>query len=142
MGIPWTESLAVGIPEIDQQHQELFLRLERLLRGIVGGDRAEVGRLLEFLGDYVVNHFGAEERWMIQSGYPDYSRHKAEHDRFLHDYLSMQVEFEQKGPTVLMGMRVNNWVADWLRQHIVGVDVALGRWLAGRVAPRGSGTGP
>jgi hemerythrin len=64
MGIPWTDSLAVGIPEIDQQHQELFLRLERLLRGIVGGEREEVGRLLEFLGDYVVRHFGAEERWM------------------------------------------------------------------------------
>ncbi len=140
MGIPWTESLAVGIPEIDQQHQELFLRLERLLRGIVGGEREEVGRLLEFLGDYVVRHFGAEERWMMQSGYPDYPRHKAEHDRFMQDFLRMQVEFEQKGPTVLMGMRVNNWVADWLTQHIVDLDMALGRFLAGRVAPRGSGT--
>ena len=140
MGIPWTESLAVGIPEIDQQHQELFLRLERLLRGIVGGDREEVGRLLEFLGQYGVSHFGAEERWMMQSGYPDYPRHKAEHDRFMQDFLRMQVEFEQKGPTVLMGMRVNNWVAAWLEQHIIGVDMALGRFLADRVAPRGSGT--
>jgi hemerythrin len=140
MGIPWTDSLAVGIPEIDQQHQELFLRLERLLHGIVGGEREEVGRLLEFLSDYVVRHFGAEERWMMQSGYPDYPRHKAEHDRFMQDFLRMQVEFEQKGPTVLMGMRVNNWVAAWLRQHIIDVDMALGRFLAGRVAPRGSGT--
>ncbi|HET6923408.1 MAG TPA: bacteriohemerythrin [Anaeromyxobacteraceae bacterium] len=141
MGIPWTESLEIGIPEIDQQHQELFLRLERLLRGIVGGEREEVGRLLEFLGHYVVSHFGAEERWMIQSGYPDYPHHKAEHDRFMQDFLRIQVEFEQKGPTVLMGMRVNNWVADWLRQHIIHVDMALGRFLAGRVAPSGSGTG-
>lgn len=141
MGILWTASLAVGIPEIDQQHQELFLRLERLLRGIVGGEREEVGRLLEFLGRYVVDHFGAEERWMTQSGYPDYPAHKAEHDAFMQDYLRMQVEFEEKGPTVLMGMRVNNWVADWLRRHIGAADMALGRWLASRVAPRGSGTG-
>ncbi len=142
MAMPWTDSLAIGIPEIDQQHQELFLRLERLLRGIVGGEREEVGRLLEFLGTYVVNHFGAEERWMAKSGYPDYARHKAEHDQFMQDYLRMQVEFEQKGPTVLVGMRVNNWVADWLRRHIADSDAALGRWLAGRVAPRDSGTGP
>ena len=141
MAIPWTDALAIGIPEIDQQHQELFLRLERLLRGIVGGEREEVGRLLEFLGTYVVSHFGAEERWMVQSGYPDYAGHKSEHDRFMQDYLRMQVEFEQKGPTVLMGMRVNNWVADWLKRHIAGSDQALGRWLAGRVAPSGSGTG-
>ena len=140
MGIPWTDALAVGIPEIDQQHQELFLRLERLLRGIVGGERDEVGRLLEFLGTYVVRHFGAEERWMMQSGYPDYKSHKAAHDQFMQDYVRMQVEFEQKGPTVLMGMRVNNWVADWLRKHISTTDMALGRWLASRV--RGSGTGP
>ncbi|HEY6105643.1 MAG TPA: bacteriohemerythrin [Anaeromyxobacteraceae bacterium] len=141
MSIPWTESLAVGIPEIDQQHQELFLRLERLVRGIVEGEREEVGRLLDFLGDYVVRHFGAEERWMIQSGFPDYARHKAEHDRFMQDFLCMQVEFEQKGPTVLMGMRVNNWLADWLKQHIAEFDMALGSFLAGRVAPRGSGIG-
>ena len=140
--MPWTDALAIGIPEIDQQHQELFLRLERLLRGIVGGEREEAGRLLEFLGDYVVSHFGAEERWMVTSGYPGYAAHKAEHDRFMQDYLRMQVEFDEQGPTVLMGMRVNNWVADWLRRHITGSDFELGRWVAGRVAPRGSGTRP
>ncbi len=50
MGLVWTPALAIGIPEIDQQHQELFYRLSKLLEGIVSGDRAQVSGLIEFLG--------------------------------------------------------------------------------------------
>ena len=28
MAIPWTPALAIGVPEIDHQHQELFLRIK------------------------------------------------------------------------------------------------------------------
>jgi hemerythrin len=134
MAMVWTPAFAVGIPEIDQQHQELFYRLSKLLEGIVGGDRAEVARLIDFLGQYVVTHFGAEERWMVESEYPDYEAHKAEHDRFMQDYLRYSVELEQKGPTALVGMRVNNWIADWLRSHIMVSDMALGRFLSQKLA--------
>ena len=134
MAIGWTPALEIGIQEIDQQHQELFYRIGRLLDGIVNGDREEVGRLLEFLGEYVVKHFGTEERWMVESGYPDYAAHKGEHDRFMQDYLRMQVEYEHKGPTALMGMRVNNWIGAWLRDHISRTDMDLGRYLAKKIA--------
>ncbi len=134
MPITWTPSLAVGIPEIDHQHQELFYRLSKLLEGITGGDRSEVARLIEFLGEYVVKHFGAEERWMAESEYPDYAAHKAEHDAFMQDYVRFSVELEKMGPTALLGMRVNNWIADWLRRHIMDRDMALGRFLAQKIA--------
>ena len=134
MAMAWTPALSIGIQELDQQHQELFYRSGRLLEGIVGGDRGEVGRLLDFLGEYVVTHFGTEERWMIESGYPNYQAHKGEHDRFMQDYLRMQVEYEHKGPTALMGMRVNNWIGAWLRDHISRTDMDLGRYLAKKIA--------
>ncbi len=132
MTVRWTPDLEVGIPDLDAQHRELFARLDRLLEAIVGGDRAEVGRLLEFVGDYVVTHFGAEERWMAEEGYPDYAAHKAEHDLFIQEYLRYTVEFEQKGPSVLVGMRVNNWLAEWLRGHIAGTDQGLRRFVRQR----------
>lgn len=134
MAMAWTPALSIGIQELDQQHQELFYRSGKLLEGIVGGDRGEVGRLLDFLGEYVVTHFGTEERWMIESGYPSYQAHKGEHDRFMQDYLRMQVEYEHKGPTALMGMRVNNWIGAWLRDHISRTDMDLGRYLAKKIA--------
>ena len=130
MAIVWTPSYAIGIPEIDHQHQELFYRLSKLLEGLVGGDRAEVRRLIDFLGEYVVVHFGAEERWMKESEYPDFEEHKSQHERFMQDYLRYSVELDQRGSTALMGMRVNNWIADWLRNHILVSDMALGRFLS------------
>lgn len=134
MAIPWTPALAIGVPEIDQQHQELFVRIESLVAGIVGGRRAEIERLLDFLGQYVVKHFGAEERWMIRSAYPEYSRHKAEHERFIRDYERMRLEYQEKGPNVLVGMRMNNWIAEWLKGHIGHSDMDLGRYLATKLS--------
>ena len=133
MAIPWTPALAIGVPEIDHQHQELFLRIERLVEGVGRGNAADVERLLEFLGQYVVKHFGAEERWMLRSAYPDYTRHKAEHERFIRDYEHMTREFREQGPNVLAGIRMNNWIAEWLRQHISRSDMELGRFLAAKV---------
>jgi hemerythrin len=134
MAIPWTPALAIGVPEIDHQHQELFLRIEQLVQGVARGNPADVERLLEFLGQYVVKHFGAEERWMLRSAYPDYARHKAEHERFIHDYEHMTQEFRERGTTVLVGIRMNNWIADWLTRHISRSDMELGRFLATKVA--------
>ncbi|HVP67684.1 MAG TPA: bacteriohemerythrin [Anaeromyxobacteraceae bacterium] len=136
MGIPWTPALAIGVPEIDQQHQELFARIDRLVTGIVDGRRGEIEHLLDFLGQYIVKHFGAEERWMIRSAYPEYARHKQEHERFIRDYERMRMEYQEKGPNILVGMRVNNWISEWLKGHISHSDMELGRYLATKLSSR------
>jgi hemerythrin len=134
MTIPWTPSLAIGVPEIDQQHQELFLRIEKLVRGVARGRAEEVEQLLEFLGQYVTRHFGAEERWMLRSAYPEYAIHKLEHERFIRDYEHMTQEYRAKGPNVLQGMRMNNWISEWLREHISRADREFGLYLASKIS--------
>ena len=67
--IQWSPALAVGVPEIDAQHQELFRRAERLITALRGGDRAEVTPLVRYLTDYAVEHFAAEERFMREIGF-------------------------------------------------------------------------
>ena len=134
MAIAWTPALAIGVAEIDQQHQELFARAERLVRSVVRAERGEIDELLEFLGQYVVKHFGAEERWMIRAAYPDYARHKSEHGRFIREYERMRLEYQEKGPSALVGIRVNDWIADWLRSHISRSDMELGRYLAAKLS--------
>jgi hemerythrin len=132
MNTTWQQGLAIGDAELDRHHQELFDRLAVLIKAIVAGDRKEVGRLIEFLGEYVTDHFGSEERRMLELGYPEFAAHKAEHDRFMQQYLRYAVELERNGPTLLVGMRVENWISDWLRNHIAQADKALGGWLAER----------
>jgi hemerythrin len=132
--IKWTPSLAVGHAVIDAQHQELFRRLDALLGAMTKGDQAEVGRLFDFLASYVVEHFGAEERLMRETGYPDYAVHKAAHDRFVAEYGELRRVYDAGGGGAPLAIRLQNWAGDWLKAHIAGTDQALARHLAQRVA--------
>ncbi|MCM2333355.1 MAG: hemerythrin family protein [Anaeromyxobacteraceae bacterium] len=129
MALEWTSGLRVGIDEIDEQHQELFRRAERLILALKAGDRGEVEPLIRYLSDYVVSHFECEERWMARAEYPGLAAHRDAHVRFRDDFREMTREYQRKGPTPLMALTVHNWLADWLKQHIAGSDVALARWL-------------
>jgi hemerythrin len=131
MIIQWTPALAVGHPEIDGQHQELFRRLAALVEAMRGGDRGEVGLLFDFLGQYVVEHFGAEERYMRETAYPGLNVHKAAHDRFVREYQDLRRLLEANGATAAVTIRTQSWIGDWLQSHIARTDVALARHLRG-----------
>jgi hemerythrin len=130
MPLQWTPALAVGIDEIDLQHQELFRRAARLVDGLRGGPPDEVPALLEFLHAYVVMHFGLEEAWMRDTEYPGYVRHKAEHDRFVEDLLEFATEREAQGPAPGEQARLGHWLGEWLVRHVSGTDRDLGRYVA------------
>jgi len=127
--IKWTPALAVGHAVIDTQHQELFRRLEALLTAMMKGDKAEIGRLFDFLGSYVVEHFGAEEKLMLQHAYPDYAMHKAAHERFVADYTALKKTLDAGAGGAALTIKVQNWCGDWLKAHIAGTDQALATFL-------------
>src|SRR5512138_2461518 len=95
--LEWTQALSVGVEEIDDQHRELFRRAASLLDGIHKGEPEELGALIDFLYQYAVEHFGAEEEHMRRTRFPGYQRHKAEHDRFISDLLALSREHERVG---------------------------------------------
>jgi hemerythrin len=133
--LQWTPALAVGIPEIDAQHQELFRRAERLIAALRSGDRGEVLPLLAYLDEYVVQHFAAEERLMREVGDPGLEAHAAAHRGFRADFAELVKDFRRSGPTALLALTIHNWLSDWLRMHICGVDQELGRLVVARAAP-------
>jgi len=130
MAIQWDKTLAVGVKVIDDQHQELFRRVNALLDGMMQAKgKEEVGKLLGFLKDYVVEHFGAEQRLMTQYRYPEFAKHKGQHDAFVKTFLEVNSEFEQKGPSGGLAIKLNSFVGAWLRDHIGNSDRALGAFL-------------
>lgn len=132
MAITWDPSLNLGVPEIDRQHVELFDRLDRLLEAARTGQTEEqVGKLLGYLGDYVVDHFGAEEALMTTRRYPGLAAHAAEHRRFVDEFQALLREYLEDGATLLLVVRVNAKVTAWLREHIYRTDKALAGFLAG-----------
>jgi hemerythrin len=135
MSTGWTEEMALNHPVIDGHHQELFRRYDALAQASARGDRCEAARLFEYLGFYVVEHFGAEERLMEETGYPERAEHRAAHDQFLQDYLAHGQAFVDSEPSASPPAQVVEWMADWLRLHIAGTDVRLAAFLARRASP-------
>jgi len=125
--------LLTGVDEIDRQHRELFARIGALLEASRSRkSREEVLRLLEFLGEYVVEHFSLEEREMEHSAYPKREGHVAEHRQFVKELEVLRHELTDEGPSNLFVIRVGNRVTEWLREHIYRTDRLLGEWLRER----------
>jgi hemerythrin len=122
--------LLTGHAEIDAQHRELFARAGALLEATrEHRGHAEVVSLLDYLGRYVVEHFGAEEEVMARSAYDRLLEHRAEHQRCVKDFAALRAEFDAEGPSPRFLRRVNQRVTDWLREHIYRSDRALGEHL-------------
>jgi len=128
----WTPALAVGHELIDSQHRELFRRFNALLQALSQSDRAAVGQLFDFLGEYVVTHFAEEERLMAATAYPAAAIHRAAHERFVRDYADLKRLYEAAGPSAAVTVKTQTWIFDWLKAHIAGTDMRFAEWLRTR----------
>lgn len=130
MAIEWTEDLAMGVTEIDDQHKELFRRINDLLDACNQRKaKDEVGRTIEFLGSYVIEHFSNEERYMFMYDYPDSTGHKEQHRQFIDSLNELKGKFEADGPGVHIVVMTNRTVVGWLNSHIRNMDKLLGAFL-------------
>ena len=126
MSIQWTSNLATGVTEIDNQHREIFNRVNRLSEACSEGrGKEEVMRLLLFLQDYVMEHFAAEEKLQVQSGYPGYAMHRSQHTRFIADITRLATAFKTDGATLSLVIMTNKTLTAWLVQHIGKSDMEL-----------------
>jgi hemerythrin len=124
------------ITEIDAQHDELARRAGELLDGIRSGSGG-LGRLIDFLHEYAVAHFGAEEDLMRESRFPGYVRHHAEHDRFAEDLVALASEYERSGTAALQALHAERWLTEWLEKHVRGTDAEFSRYFSGLQARAG-----
>lgn len=136
MGFSWTQALAVGIAAIDEQHQELFRRVDRLLQVVSDGNSPEVTRMLGFLAEYVRFHFATEEALMSDQGYPGIESHKAEHAHILRQVALASEEYRATGPVPAFTARLHHLLADYLRTHVGVTDSAMARFMRYRQGPR------
>jgi hemerythrin len=130
MPILWTPKLAVGVEEIDEEHRELFDRVNRLLDAMAQAKaKEELEPLVGFLHDYVNVHFGGEQRLMQQYRYPAAAEHLAQHAFFVSEFKALAAEVQKVGPTALLSIRVNKLLCDWLRDHVSTTDREFGEFL-------------
>jgi hemerythrin len=134
MAIEWTDDLATGVGEIDEQHKELFGRVNSLLDACKAGKgKEEVEKTLDFLSSYVLEHFGTEEQMMRKHEYPNFDEHKVQHEAFIADVAKLREELSQGGAGVALIIRTNAAVVDWLLKHIRKTDKLMGGFLKSKV---------
>jgi hemerythrin len=131
MPLEWTESLASGSGEIDGQHKELFVRVNALLTAFQKGNppREEVSKIVQFLTDYVVFHFGTEEKHMDRFSYSSAQQHKAQHQQFVKSFMKLKERLLMEGINPQLTEDTRQLVVDWLVNHIRYSDRALGMFL-------------
>lgn len=129
--LTWTPALAVGVPELDAQHQELFRRANEFLDGLGGHGPVDLERLLGFLRAYAEAHFGVEEGWMREGLYPGLAAHEAEHRRFLAELDGLAGSEGQARPP----LEVASWLVRWLHDHVLLADGAAARFIRATARP-------
>lgn len=129
MSMEWTPSLSTGIVWQDRQHRELFKKVNALLDAIDAGiGQTEVVKLLDFLDEYFVVHFEAEEQAMNLCNYPDTLAHLTAHTNFIDEMSRLKAEAAEHVTHELV-IHTQLKVADWFVNHIANIDKKLGEYI-------------
>jgi hemerythrin len=132
MAFAWSDDLTVGVTEIDAQHKELIVRVNKLLEATTQGrGRAELGETVGFLGSYVVTHFRDEEAYMRKIAYPGLVPQQAEHKQFLGEFAGLRARLAADGATSELAIIIQRQVCSWLVRHINGSDKQIGKFARG-----------
>lgn len=132
MHLEWTSNLSVGVQEIDTQHRELFKRINSLVDSIddMRGSEA-VNDTFDFLQEYVLRHFTAEQNLMLTKKYPESDAHMLLHNGFIRDIYRLQDEYERAGATPELMEAIKSRISEWFLEHVTVKDKALGDFLKG-----------
>ncbi len=129
--VQWDDSLAIGVPLIDEQHKTLVLRLNAVSAAAEAGQgEREILMTLGFLYDYADLHFSAEEKHMAEHGFPGLELQKTKHQEFMAALKNLEQDFEEEGSTHVLAEAVNTFLLNWLVDHIRGLDHQFAGFLA------------
>lgn len=119
ISIHWTQDLAVGIREIDDQHRQLFSLLADFYTNLQkGAGRDILAKMLEDLMTYAGKHFITEEAYL--KDHPDLAQHRQQH----YSFIKQMNQFERDYLLGNISLAVNmvNYVLNWLQAHISSTD--------------------
>ncbi len=134
MSIVWKDNLATGINEIDNQHKELFDRINKLFQACHSGQGTkEVINVMSFLENYVIEHFSCEEKLQLKSNFPNYAEHKKQHEEFKAEITNLKQELSAGADSTSFVIKINNLIVNWLLNHIKKSDKELSQHIKTKV---------
>lgn len=123
MKYEWDETCSVGVKELDEQHKKLFDLIGEIENMSLQGDyKAAIYLALDELMEYVMIHFQTEESYMKSAEYPEFDAHLKKHQKISEDVNTRVNYMMNKDLTALDLVMIHNFLAEWLRSHILEED--------------------
>jgi hemerythrin len=125
----WVEDkYGTSVDVCDDQHKELFERVNALNDAVINSDQQAIGSQLDRLVDFVIRHFETEERLMEERGYYGLEQHRQEHDHLVRTCTDIQDKFHAGEMNIEEGTMI--YIKDWLDHHIPVIDKPYGPALS------------
>lgn len=129
--INWSDSLAVKIAGIDQQHQQLIGIINDLNDAMKAGKGKEVlAGIVDRMITYTVTHFKLEEQYFDQYKYPDAAAHKRQHAQFIDK--ARELRDGVRDGNLSLSVEAMRFLGDWWTGHINGTDMKYAAFFAER----------
>jgi hemerythrin len=128
--IIWDERLlSVGIKKFDEEHKLLISYLNELNQAVkIGSSQNTMEEILIQIIHYTKSHFGSEEKYMKLYQYPDYERHKKEHEMLTHQVNDFYTRLKE-GKTSF-SLELVRFLFEWLTKHILGTDMRYKKFFS------------
>jgi hemerythrin-like metal-binding protein len=120
--IEWQDTYSVGVDKLDDDHKRLINIIKRIDEAEKSGKSVQWA--LEELKNYAECHFRAEEECMNAADYPGIDEQKQEHRAFVEWLASVERTYNLSPDAHFhLAETVNDYLSDWLRHHILVVDM-------------------
>ena len=120
----WTDELATGNTFIDNDHRKLITMVNALFDAMAKGQANEImSKVLNNLIIYTREHFAREEAEMERTHFAGTVAHKYEHSQLLAQVLELKTKLDTGGK--VNAVAISGFLSDWLRSHILTVDMKL-----------------
>ena len=128
--LPWQDEYSVGVKEFDEQHKILFGIINELGDALDGGeDRESVREIMKHLLRYTRVHFRDEELNQIFYDYPEYKKHKDEHERLTNEVVEYALDLSAKPE---LAPKMMSFLQNWILKHILVNDVKYTKFFEGK----------
>jgi hemerythrin len=121
----------VGVPEIDNQHKELAIRLNDAIKHCTGKKDDEKRFYSENMVksiNFMRNHFELEEKILIKTKYENTEKHKKDHKKILDELIKMNDDID-KNKVELNLFYVTAFVRETVMKHIKKYDIPAKKYF-------------
>lgn len=126
--IRWSEAIAIGVKNVDEQHKYLLGIANKFLRALHAGVGDKIlGSIIRELREYTVTHFSDEEDFMRKVGYPHLMEHQREHQNLTAQVKKYQDDIYRKNP--LDPLEIRGFIKQWLIGHMIGSDARIAAFM-------------